>query len=157
MALLADRYNDIHALIQRYNTIARVFSGGNATQDYPAIDDSNDLLYGELGNFLCGNGTSMASIPRMFYTQYMTYGYTGYEPYRWLLARDPTDISELQSYTYSDMDNFLSGYFGFTLSHGTFMQDWMSNTLLHPISEVVRPKCEILHQIPLRHSPGIRN
>lgn len=132
-------YTPYHALVQHYNRVARVFDFDNTFQQF-----TNDLLFGDDAFFLCGvsrsSQTGITSIPQMFYQCYISSsssGGTGWEPWQFLLCSDPTDTDEIGTYTTADLDSFLTSHFGFPLRYASFRNDWTSNTLLRPISDVI--------------------
>lgn len=136
--MLESQYTSYHALVTKYNAVAKIFSG---VAVYPQIE--GDFLWADQAYFLCGQTIptkpTNCSIPAMFWQQYiLDTGYaTGWQPWQFLLCNNPLDLSEIGTYTVADLDAFLSGYFGFQLTKNNFQNDWTSHTLLRPLPQVL--------------------
>lgn len=136
--MLESQYTSYHALVQKYNRVARLFSGAAV---YPQIE--GDFLWADQSYFLCGQDVptrpTNCSIPQMFWGQYiLDTGYsTGWQAWQFLLCNNPLDLNEMGSYTVADLESFLSNYFGFQLTQNQFLRDWTQNTLLRPMPQVI--------------------
>lgn len=136
--MLESRYTSYHALVGRYNAVAKIFSGAGS---FPEI--TGDFLHGDQAWFLCGqqipSRTNNISIPYLFWSAYIydsPYS-TGWEPWQFLLCSNPLDMNEFGTYTVADLEAFLSGYFGFQLRKSSFRDDWTRATLLRPMPQVI--------------------
>lgn len=139
--MLESRYTSYHSLVQKYNRVAKVFSGSSGTAVYPEI--TADLLWADQSFFLCGQDTptrpNYCSIPQMFWRQYILDDAfaSGWQPWQFLLCQNPLDMNEFGTYTVADLEAFLSGYFGFQLTKNQFIKNWCANTLLRPMPQVI--------------------